>query len=101
MKKETEEKVKTIIGIFAIIGALSTIFFISDLFDKDNNTFSCSEYESKIEDLKSDLSIEENKNRELKSKLESCEEELNLCSEDSEKYKDYEWPKLTDGPSGN
>lgn len=108
MKKETEENIKMIWSIFAIIGIFSTLVFIYNLFDKDDNTSSCSDYEYKIEELenelenlKSDLSSEEYSNRGLESKLESCEEELNLCSEDSEKYKDYEWPKLTDGPSGN
>lgn len=107
MKKETEEKAKTIIGIFAIIGVFSVMIFISNLFDKDNNASSCSEYESKIEDLetelenlKSDLSSEEYSNRELESNLESCKEELDICLDDCG-CSSHGSAQLTDGPSGN
>lgn len=88
MKKETEENLKMFLGIFAIIGIFSTLIFIYELFDKDEKTSMCEEYESKIknleieiDDLKSELSVKEDRNRELESNLESCKEEYELLEE--------------------
>lgn len=112
MKKETEETLKTIIGIFAIIGIFSTLIFIYELFDKDDTTTDttiCEEYESKIdnleeeiEDLQSELSVKEDEVRELESSLEAWKEEYNSLEKSkgcasSGKSK----IPLTDGPSGN
>ena len=112
MKKETEEKVKTIIGIFAFIGIFSTIAFVYDLFDKDDSnidTTICEEYLSKIEnleieidELKSDLYNEEEKNKELKSEVEVWKEEYYLLKE----IKGCDTSggvqtSLTDGPASN
>lgn len=108
MKKETEENIKMIFGIFAIIGIFSTLIFIYNLFNKDNNTAACYEYKSEIEELESDienlraeLSSEEYKNRGLENDLEICQEEYYLLEEDkgcsSSGTSDI---KLTDGPSG-
>ena len=101
-----EEKLKTVVGILAIIGIFTVLSFISGLFsnNNDDNSYICSDFETKIEnlekeieDLKDEITFLENENKELKSNLEVCKEELSLCSKDSEKYKNYEWPKLTDG----
>ena len=56
MKKETEENIKMIWSIFAIIGIFSTLIFIYELFDKDDNTSVCIEYELKIEELEDEIS---------------------------------------------
>ena len=109
MKKETEEKIKTIIGIFAFIGIFSTIAFVYDLFDKDNNVPICEEYVSKIEnleieidELKSDLSVEEDKNRELENKVEAWKEEYEIL-EDAKGCDTSGKSKipLVDGPASN
>ena len=101
-----EEKIKTVVGILAIIGIFTVLSFVSSLFsnNNDDNSYICSDFENKTEtlegkivDLKEEIISLENENKELKSNLEVCKEELNLCSKDSEKYKNYEWPKLTDG----
>ena len=109
MKKETEENLKMIWGIFAIIGIFSTLIFIYELFDKDDNTPVCIEYELKIEeleneieDLKDELSVEEDTNRELESNLEACKEDYDLLEENkgcaSSGKSEH---KLTDGPASN
>ena len=112
MKKETEENIKTIIGIFAIIGIFSTLVFIYDLFDKDDSTIDttiCEEYESKIENLeieiehlKDDLSVEEDKNRELENDLEVWKEEYEIL-EDAKGCDTSGKSKipLVDGPASN
>lgn len=101
-----EEKVKTIFSIFAIIGVMSTIGFISSLFDKEAEVdidYICDEYITKIssleeekQDLKDEQAIYEIEIEELKQQLEICNEELDDCSYDSEAYKNYDWPKLTE-----
>ena len=109
MKKETEENLKMIWSIFAIIGIFSTLIFVYELFDKDENTSVCIEYELKIdnleneiEDLRSELSVEEDTNRELESNLEACKEEYDLLEESkgcaSSGKSEH---KLTDGSASN
>lgn len=109
MKKGTRENIKMIWSIFAIIGIFSTLIFIYDLFDKEDNTSVCIEYELKIEeledeivDLKDELSVEEDTNRELESNLEACKEDYDLLEESkgcvSSGKSEH---KLTDGPASN
>lgn len=109
MKKETEENIKMVWSIFAIIGIFSTLIFIYDLFDKDDKTTACEEYESKIaeledkiEDLKDELSIEEDRNRELEHDLEIWKEEYYLLKEAKgcDTGGEIKIP-LVDGPASN
>ena len=109
MKKGTKENIKMVLGIFAIIGIFSTLIFVYELFDKDENTSVCIEYELKIEeleneieDLKDELSVEEDVNRELESNLEACKEDYDLLEESKGcNTSGKSEHKLTDGPASN
>lgn len=93
-----KENVKTIFGIFAIIGIISVFVGISNVINKSNNkTNVCAECESETEKLKTTIENLKEDIFSLEHENEILKEELNLCSDDSEAYKNYDWPKLTDG----
>lgn len=103
--KNNEEMFKNIVGIFAIIGLLSTVVFVVNLFNNEDADNICGAYLGKIDELESEIiNLEdkidalENENYELEQDVEEWKEEYNSL-ENSKGCSSKGSAKLTNGSS--
>ena len=88
--KDKDKTVERVIGVFALIGFLSTVLFFATLFNSNNSnsTGSCETYSEEIDELENEVIDLEKEISELKDEIDTLDYEKYELKQKVESWKE-------------